>query len=121
VDVEVSIIREGRGKITVRWADGLEEVSRRTVLERARSGEVDCVKMKEWKGIRGIINGRIRVLGERFVILFGNSLDKRSRCLVSRRGPALLSNGKQWITGRRFPASALRGPFTGQGGLDQPA
>jgi hypothetical protein len=90
-------------------------------LEGTGSGEVDRVKMEKRKRLGGVIQCRIRVLKDRVVILFGNSLDKRSRCLVSRRGPALSSNGKQWITGRRFPASALRGPFTGQRGVDQPA
>jgi hypothetical protein len=120
VDIKVSF-REGRGKITVRWADGLKEVSWGTVLEGTRSGEVDGVEVEKWKRLRGVIKCGIRVLKDRVVILFGNSLNKRSRCLVSQRGPALSSNGKQWITGRHFPASASRGPFTGQRGVDQPA
>jgi hypothetical protein len=107
--------------IAVRRTDQLKEVSRGVVLEGTISGEVNRVKMEKRKGIRGVIKCGIRVLRERVVILFGNSLNKRSRCLVSQRGPALSSDGKQWITGRRFPASALRGPFTGQRGVDQPA
>jgi hypothetical protein len=120
VDIKITI-REGRGMITVRRADRLKEVSRGTVLEWTRSGEVNSIKVDEWETIGGVIKCWIRVLGERVVILFGNSLDKRSRCLVSQRRPVLSSNGKQWITGRCFPASASRGPFTGQRGVDQPA
>jgi hypothetical protein len=107
--------------IAVRRTDGIEEVSRGTVLEWTGSGEVNGVKVDEWETIGGVIKCWIKVLGERVIILFGNSLNKRSRCLASQRGPALLSDRKQWITGRHFPASASRGPFTGQRGVDQPA
>jgi hypothetical protein len=96
-------------------------VSWGTVLEGTGSGEVNSVKVEKWKRLRGGIKCGIRVLKDRVIILFGNSLNKGSRCLASRRGPALSSDGKQWITGRRFPASASRGPFTGQRGVDQPA
>jgi hypothetical protein len=118
-DIKVGF-REGR-KIRVRRTDRLEEVRWRTVLEGTGSGEIDGVKMDKRARLGGVIKCRIGVLNDRIVILFGNSLNKGSRCLASRRGPALSSDGKQWITGRRFPASASRGPFTGQGGVDQPA
>jgi hypothetical protein len=119
-DVKVSL-RDGREMITVRRANRLKEMCRGTVLEGTGSGEVNRVKMEKWKRLGGVIQCGIRVLKDRIVILFGNSLNKGSGRLASRRGPALSSDGKQWITGRRFPASASRGPFTGQGGVGQPA
>jgi hypothetical protein len=64
-------------------------------MEGTGSREVNRVEVEKGKRLSGVIKCGVRVLMDRIVILFGDSLNKRSRCLASRRGPALSSDGKQ--------------------------
>jgi hypothetical protein len=96
---------DGAKDITVRGTDWFEKVFGGTCRERIGDIKVNGVKVDKRRDLGKIIGRRRGLLKDRVVIiLFGNSLDKGSSSLVSQRGPALLSNGKQWITGRRFPA-----------------
>jgi hypothetical protein len=113
---------DGTEDIAVWGADWFEKVCGGTCRERIRDIKVNSIEMDKKRDFMRVIGRRRGLLKERIVvILFGNCLNKGSRSLVSQRGPALSSDGKQWITGRRFPACASRGPFTGQGGSGQPA
>jgi hypothetical protein len=113
---------DGTEDIAVWGADWFEKVCGGTCRERIRDIKVNSIEMDKRRDFMRVIGRRRGLLKERIVvILFGNCLNKGSRSLVSQRGPALSSDGKQWITGRRFPACASRGPFTGQGGSGQPA
>jgi hypothetical protein len=76
-NIKVSFRYRGR-KISIRRTDRFKEVSWRTVLEGTRSGEVDGIEVEKWKRLRGVIKCGIRVLEDRVVILFGNSLNKGS-------------------------------------------
>jgi hypothetical protein len=96
---------DGTKKITVWGTNWLKKVFRWTCRERIGDIKVNGVKVDKRRDLGMIIRRRRGMLKDRVVIiLFGNSLDKGSRGLASQRGPALMSNRKQWITGRRFPA-----------------
>jgi hypothetical protein len=96
---------DGAKDITVRGTDGFEKVFGGTCRERIGDVKVNGIEVDKRRDLGEIIGRRRGLPKDRVVIiLFGNSLDKGSRGLASQRGPALTSDGKQWITGRRFPA-----------------